>query len=138
LSRRLRDVELSAIGPKTLGSMMPKTESAAEPVVLAKRGTKHTCRNDACLSRFYDLHRVPAFCPSCGSLCEMPATVNFNFETLGKHRSRKFIRLTQMQTPPVVISEIDGAPVDAKAEEETEIPSATDGLLIEMDDDDTN
>lgn len=31
------------------------------------RGTKRTCQNSECGSRFYDLNRVPVVCPVCGS-----------------------------------------------------------------------
>lgn len=31
------------------------------------RGTKRTCQNSGCGSRFYDLNRAPITCPICGS-----------------------------------------------------------------------
>ncbi len=31
------------------------------------RGTKRTCQNSGCGSRFYDLNRDPITCPMCGS-----------------------------------------------------------------------
>jgi uncharacterized protein (TIGR02300 family) len=33
----------------------------------AARGTKRTCQNGSCGSRFYDLGRDPIVCPICGS-----------------------------------------------------------------------
>ena len=33
----------------------------------AARGTKRTCQNSGCGSRFYDLNREPITCPMCGS-----------------------------------------------------------------------
>lgn len=33
----------------------------------AARGTKRTCQNDECGSRFYDLNRDPIVCPVCQS-----------------------------------------------------------------------
>lgn len=33
----------------------------------AERGTKRTCQNGSCGSRFYDLNRDPVVCPMCGS-----------------------------------------------------------------------
>jgi uncharacterized protein (TIGR02300 family) len=33
----------------------------------AARGTKRTCQNGACGSRFYDLGRDPIVCPICGA-----------------------------------------------------------------------
>jgi uncharacterized protein (TIGR02300 family) len=34
----------------------------------AERGTKRTCQNASCGSRFYDLARDPITCPVCGSV----------------------------------------------------------------------
>ena len=37
----------------------------------ADRGTKRTCQNPECGSRFYDLNRNPITCPICGSVYEL-------------------------------------------------------------------
>lgn len=37
----------------------------------AERGTKRTCQNPDCGSRFYDLNRDPATCPICGTVYEL-------------------------------------------------------------------
>jgi len=37
----------------------------------AARGTKRTCQNDECGSRFYDLNRNPIVCPICGGIYEI-------------------------------------------------------------------
>jgi uncharacterized protein (TIGR02300 family) len=34
----------------------------------AERGTKRTCQNPECGSRFYDLNRDPITCPICGTV----------------------------------------------------------------------
>ena len=34
----------------------------------AERGTKRTCQNTECGSRFYDLNRDPITCPVCGTI----------------------------------------------------------------------
>ena len=39
----------------------------------AERGTKRTCQNPECGSRFYDLNRDPATCPICGTVYELAA-----------------------------------------------------------------
>jgi uncharacterized protein (TIGR02300 family) len=39
----------------------------------AERGTKRTCRNPDCGSRFYDLNRDPIVCPICQSVFELAA-----------------------------------------------------------------
>jgi uncharacterized protein (TIGR02300 family) len=37
----------------------------------ADRGTKRSCQNSQCGSRFYDLNRDPISCPICGSIYEL-------------------------------------------------------------------
>jgi uncharacterized protein (TIGR02300 family) len=39
----------------------------------AERGTKRTCQNQECGSRFYDLNRDPAICPLCQTEYELSA-----------------------------------------------------------------
>jgi uncharacterized protein (TIGR02300 family) len=40
----------------------------------AERGTKRTCQNPDCGSRFYDLNRHPVTCPICGTVYELAAS----------------------------------------------------------------
>lgn len=40
----------------------------------AERGTKRTCQNGECGSRFYDLNRDPITCPICGTVYELSAS----------------------------------------------------------------
>ena len=40
----------------------------------AARGTKRTCQNSDCGSRFYDLNRDPITCPICGSAYVLAVT----------------------------------------------------------------
>ncbi len=42
------------------------------------RGTKRTCKNSECGSRFYDLNRTPIACPICGAayvIASSPAAI---------------------------------------------------------------
>jgi uncharacterized protein (TIGR02300 family) len=39
----------------------------------AQRGTKRTCQNTECGSRFYDLNRDPVTCPICGTAYQLAA-----------------------------------------------------------------
>jgi uncharacterized protein (TIGR02300 family) len=41
----------------------------------AERGTKRTCQNPECGSRFYDLNRDPIVCPICKTVFEVAAPV---------------------------------------------------------------
>lgn len=38
------------------------------------RGTKRTCQNHECGSRFYDLNRDPIVCPICGGVYEIASS----------------------------------------------------------------
>lgn len=38
------------------------------------RGTKRTCQNEDCESKFYDLNRDPVVCPVCGTLYKLTAS----------------------------------------------------------------
>jgi uncharacterized protein (TIGR02300 family) len=40
----------------------------------AERGTKRTCQNPECGSRFYDLNRDPITCPICQTVYELAAS----------------------------------------------------------------
>src|SRR5438876_11345909 len=40
----------------------------------ADRGTKRSCQNPQCGSRFYDLNRDPITCPSCGTAYALSAS----------------------------------------------------------------
>lgn len=42
----------------------------------AERGTKRTCQNPECGSRFYDLNRNPIVCPICESVYELAMSAN--------------------------------------------------------------
>jgi uncharacterized protein (TIGR02300 family) len=47
------------------------TKIADREELRALRGTKRTCQNDECGSRFYDLNREPITCPICGTVYEL-------------------------------------------------------------------
>jgi uncharacterized protein (TIGR02300 family) len=40
----------------------------------AERGTKRTCQNPECGSRFYDLSRDPIICPTCQTVFQLAAS----------------------------------------------------------------
>jgi uncharacterized protein (TIGR02300 family) len=45
--------------------------SVSREQVRALRGTKRSCQNSECGSRFYDLNKEPITCPVCGSVYEL-------------------------------------------------------------------
>jgi uncharacterized protein (TIGR02300 family) len=42
-------------------------KAATNVDIKAQRGTKRTCQNTECGSRFYDLNRIPIACPVCNT-----------------------------------------------------------------------
>jgi uncharacterized protein (TIGR02300 family) len=44
------------------------TKTATKVDIKAQRGTKRTCQNPECGSRFYDLNRDPIICPVCSTV----------------------------------------------------------------------
>lgn len=116
---------------------MTATQAVGRSAVLAKRGTKQTCENETCGSRFYDLKRVPSACPYCWTACDVPAAVMLNFETLEKQDVRKFKRWAEPQKPAVETPKAEEEVADEQSDkEEDELPSAGEELLIEIEDDD--
>ena len=100
------------------------------------RGTKRTCQNSGCGSRFYDLNREPISCPMCGSnyaiasaplmidpVPERPAEPNKEFADAGA--------LAPGDAPEVAaedIPDVEGAEEPVAAEEdETFLEEEEDG-----------
>ncbi|RUP11253.1 FYDLN acid domain-containing protein [Hyphomicrobium sp.] len=119
---------------------MLESHVVARSAVQAKRGTKQTCKNETCGSQYYDLKRVPPACPYCGASCDTPAIIRVDFETLEKQRPHKFKRWVEPTKSLAEVSKTDSDEVEAVEEEEAEkdsaIPSASEDLLIEIEDDD--
>jgi uncharacterized protein (TIGR02300 family) len=68
----------------------------------AHRGTKRTCQDESCGSRFYDLARDPITCPICGAaykiIVEPPSAI--------RRQNRKFEHV-QKAPPPIEAKEAD-------------------------------
>jgi uncharacterized protein (TIGR02300 family) len=63
---------LTAAGPH--GNQQPILRLEGDPMsTKAERGTKRTCQNPECGSRFYDLNRDPITCPICQSVYQAEA-----------------------------------------------------------------
>lgn len=104
-----------------------------------KRGTKQTCGNETCGSRYYDLMSLQPACPHCGTISNTSSIVRVDFETLGKQRPGRFKRPPEPTKPQakVPINDVDESGMaDESAEKESEIPSPSEDLLIEIEDDD--
>jgi len=100
----------------------------------AARGTKHTCGNDECGKRFYDLNRSPLDCPYCGVTLVEDVMPRHQFEMEpGKKARGKFYKLTAQPAEEAEegasSSETESDNDDA-ADEDTDAPN----ILIEDDD----
>lgn len=99
--------------------------------VHAARGTKHTCGNDECGERFYDLNRSPTDCPYCGVTLEPVASIRHTFEMeVGKRTRGKVYKLTQAE--PEAEEAVEGAEAEIDVEEADD-SADTPNILIEDD-----
>jgi len=100
----------------------------------AARGTKHTCGNDECGKRFYDLNRSPLDCPYCGVTLVEDVMPRHQFEMEpGKKARGKFYKLTAQpaeEAEEAASSSETESDNDDTADEDTDAPN----ILIEDDD----
>jgi hypothetical protein len=100
----------------------------------AARGTKHTCGNDECGKRFYDLNRSPLDCPYCGVTLVEDVMPRHQFEMEpGKKARGKFYKLTAQPAEEAEEEESSSeteSDNDDTADEDTDAPN----ILIEDDD----
>lgn len=103
------------------------------------RGTKHTCGNDECGKRFYDLNRSPLDCPYCGVTLDLEAVVprhQFAMEP-GKKTRSKYYKLAA--PAPEEAEEAPAQEADADTDGDTDETTAdadTSTILIEDDETD--
>src|SRR5262245_23589154 len=94
----------------------------------AERGTKRTCQNPECGSRFYDLNRDPIVCPICQTALQLatPAEVQGAISSGPEAGARSTARRAGF-TPPPKPAEVPAAEDDEDAlpalegEEEAEV-----------------
>ena len=97
----------------------------------AERGTKRTCQNPECGSRFYDLNRDPIVCPVCEAIYELtvtPAVVAAAAAAAGAEKARKPAKKPVYPVEgakPEGVPEAEGDEVLATIETEDE-PAAAD------------
>jgi uncharacterized protein (TIGR02300 family) len=91
----------------------------------ADRGTKRTCQNASCGSRFYDLARDPITCPVCGSVYALAMAVAV------EEKVRRPAKKPELKAPAA-------APVLPEAEGDEALVDAAGGdEAIAADDDET-
>ena len=78
------------------------------------RGTKRTCQNSECGSRFYDLNRTPIACPICGAEYVVGAS------PAPTARTRQFTVVQPEEPAPPKPKKKEFAQVEADKEETTE------------------
>jgi uncharacterized protein (TIGR02300 family) len=82
----------------------------------ADRGTKRTCQNPDCGSRFYDLNRDSPPCPICGTVYELSASAMAMAAAAPAAAEEKVRRPAKKPVYPVVAPKPEDAP-EAEAEE---------------------
>lgn len=100
----------------------------------AARGTKRTCQNPQCGSRFYDLNRDPIVCPICETVYQIatgPAVA------LDDKRGKKKPEFVDEVVAPAEVPEAEGAEelVDIEATEEPIAAEADETFLEEEEED---
>ena len=78
----------------------------------ADRGTKRTCQNASCGTRFYDLAKDPITCPICGTVYELAMAAQAAEEKPGRRPAKK----PEVVAPAVVAEPPEAASEDALAE----------------------
>ncbi len=88
----------------------------------AERGTKRTCQNPECGSRFYDLSRVPIVCPICQTVFRLatPAEAQSAVPTGQETGARGAARRAGF---PVKPAEKPAADVPATEDDEDALPA---------------
>jgi len=97
------------------------------------RGTKRTCQNDECGSRFYDLNHNPIVCPVCGSiyaLASSPIAAAVQ-EEKPVRRVKKPEFEAAGAVDPEVAPEVEGEEALAEIEGEETIATETDETFLE-------
>ena len=110
-------------------------KAATNVDVKAQRGTKRTCQNPECGSRFYDLNRNPVACPVCSTAYVPPVP-----EAPPVARTQR--PPTKKPTYPVKIPKSEDAPVvegdelvAIEGEEEATDAEADETLIEEVEED---
>ena len=91
----------------------------------AERGTKRTCQNPECGSRFYDLNRDPITCPICSSVYQLavsPAGGGGGRAGRGREKAQ---RKPAVKKPAYAVE--SAKPEDAPAAEGDEALAAVEG-----------
>nr|WP_244437769.1 FYDLN acid domain-containing protein [Hyphomicrobium denitrificans] len=95
------------------------------------RGTKHTCTNEICGHRFYDLNQVSPACPYCQTPCDVSTVDRYEFEMAVRPKKGKVYRLEAIPAPS---PEDEGVEQDQPVKDDE--PFSPPDVLINVEDDD--
>jgi uncharacterized protein (TIGR02300 family) len=114
------------------------TKAATPDVdIKAQRGTKRTCQNPECGSRFYDLNRDPITCPVCSTVYAIPVSPP---GTAAEERAKRPEAKKRAAPPPgpkpEEAPEVEGDELVAIEGEEETVEAEADDALIEEDEED--
>jgi uncharacterized protein (TIGR02300 family) len=107
----------------------------------AERGTKRTCQNPECGSRFYDLARNPIVCPICESVYELAMSANSMSAAAEEKAARKPAKKPAFvppvaKTPEAAEGEAEDLVVIEGEEEEAAAGTEDDETFLEEEEED--
>ena len=113
------------------------TKAATTDVdIKAQRGTKRTCQNPECGSRFYDLNRDPITCPACSSAYVIPVSPPVTAAEERAKRPEAKKRVFPVAAPkPEDAPEAEGDELIVEGEDEAVEAEADDAMIEEVEED---
>jgi uncharacterized protein (TIGR02300 family) len=113
------------------------TKAATPDVdIKAQRGTKRTCQNPECGSRFYDLNRDPITCPVCSTVYAIPVSLPGTATEERAKRPEAKKRVAPVAAPkPEDAPEAEGDELIIEGEDEAVEAEADDTMIEEVEED---
>ena len=110
---------------------------AASADFKAQRGTKRTCQNPECGSRFYDLNRAPITCPVCNTVYAIDMRPGLQESARAAPKPVKKPAFVPEEVKPDANPEVEGeeALVAGVSEEEETVTGDDETFLEEVDED---
>jgi uncharacterized protein (TIGR02300 family) len=104
--------------------------------IKAQRGTKRTCQNSECGSKFYDLNRNPITCPVCSSAYVIPLSPPVTAADERAKRPEAKKRVFPVTAPkPEDAPEAGGDELIVEGEDEAVEAEADDTMIEEVEED---
>ena len=112
------------------------TTATTDDDIKAQRGTKRTCQNPECGSRFYDLNRAPITCPVCSSAYVIPVSPPVTAAEERARRPEAKKRVFPVAAPkPEDAPEAEGDELVVEGEDEAVEAEADDTMIEEVEED---